>query len=498
MSSVKRNIIANYLGSGWIALMSLAFIPFYIRLMGAEAYGIVGVLISLQAMLAVLDLGLAQTMNREMARLSVNDNNTRLMADTARTLEIIYWGSALLLVAIVALLSEHIAYQWLNPEQLSREALTEALWVIGFVIGLRWPVALYMGGLNGLQRQVLVNVIVGIFSTFQGAGALAVLYLYEPTVHAFFFWQMLVAILQVAAFRIAFWRSLNPAQGGVFRKDVLKGLWHFAAGMSGIAILSTILTQLDKVILSRMLSLSEFGYYTFAATVAAVIFRLIGPVFMAYYPRLTELVAMNNNEQVSRTYHHGSQLMSVVVLPLTFSLAFFSKEILQLWSSDPEVVANTHLIISLLVAGNALNGLMHMPYALQLANGWTRLAFYSNLVAVIVLVPVIIVAVTHWGAVGAAGAWILLNTGYLLITVQIMHRRLLTTEKWQWYLRDVTTPLLLVLLLAGTGRVMMDTDLNTTQEFIGLLVILCLTTGAAAGSSVYIRKGLLRQFYRPG
>jgi O-antigen/teichoic acid export membrane protein len=207
---------------------------------------------------------------------------------------------------------------------------------------------------------------------------------------------------------------------------------------------------------------------------------------------------MNNHAQVSRTYHHGSKLMSVAVLPLTFSLAFFSKEILQLWSSDPEVVANAYLIISLLVAGNALNGLMHMPYALQLANGWTSLAFYSNLVAVIVLVPVIIIAVSHWGAVGAAGAWILLNTGYLLITVQIMHRRLLKTEKWQWYLRDVATPLLLVLLLAGTGRVMMDTDLDTTQEFIALLVILCLTTGAAAGSSVYIRKGLLRQFYRPG
>ena len=77
MSSVKRNIIANYLGSGWIALMSLAFIPFYIRLMGAEAYGIVGVFISLQAMLAVLDLGLSQTLNREMARLSADPEEYR-------------------------------------------------------------------------------------------------------------------------------------------------------------------------------------------------------------------------------------------------------------------------------------------------------------------------------------------------------------------------------------------------------------------------------------
>ena len=195
MSSVKRNIIANYLGSGWIALMSLAFIPFYIRLMGAEAYGIVGVLISLQAMLAVLDLGLAQTMNREMARLSVNSNNAAIRADTARTLEIVYWGSALVLIAVVSLLSEFIAYRWLNPEQLSRQALTEALWVIAVIIGLRWPVALYMGGLNGLQRQALVNVLLGFFATLQGAGALAVLWLYEPTVHAFFLWQVLIALL---------------------------------------------------------------------------------------------------------------------------------------------------------------------------------------------------------------------------------------------------------------------------------------------------------------
>ena len=75
MTLTTKNIIANFAGSGWSALMGLIFLPFYIRLMGAESYGIVGIFVSLQAIFSILDLGLSQTLNREMARLSANPNN---------------------------------------------------------------------------------------------------------------------------------------------------------------------------------------------------------------------------------------------------------------------------------------------------------------------------------------------------------------------------------------------------------------------------------------
>jgi O-antigen/teichoic acid export membrane protein len=70
-----------------------------------------------------------------------------------------------------------------------------------------------------------------------------------------------------------------------------------------------------------------------------------------------------------------------------------------------------------------------MPYALQLANGWTKLAFYQNLVSIIVLVPGIILLTERYGMVGAAIIWVLLNSGYVFITVQLMHRRLLRGEQ---------------------------------------------------------------------
>ena len=473
--------------------MGLAFIPFYIRLMGAEAYGIVGVFVSIQVMFTVLDLGLSQALSRELARLSVDRKNAGLMADTARTLEVVYWGIALGVAVVIALLSHFIAYQWLNPEHLSQESLVEALWVMAVVVGLRWPVALYMGGLNGLQRQVMVNALFAVFVTLQGAGALAVLWFVEPTVRAFFLWQALIALLQVVGLRIALWRSLPSDGVGVFRLEILSGVWRFAAGMTGISLLATILTQMDKVLLSKLLPLAEFGYYTFAATVAAVIYKLISPVFTAYYPRLTELATKDDQPALGRVYHQGCQLMAVAILPVTLILAFFSKEILELWTRNPDVVAKSSLLISLLVIGNALNGLMNLPYALQLAHGWTKLAFYQNVIAVIVLAPVIYFSTLRWGAVGAAGVWIVLNSAYLLIGVQVMHRRLLVTEKSGWYANDVGKILLAVLVVAGIARVLMADHLGGIAKIMILVVTLGMATVAAAFSADTLRKRFMPQ-----
>jgi len=95
------------------------------------------------------------------------------------------------------------------------------------------------------------------------------------------------------------------------------------------------------------------------------------------------------------------------------------------------------MLISLLMIGNALNGLMHISYALQLVHGWTKLAFYTNVITVIILVPAIYLATLHWGAVSAAWIRIVLNSAYLLIGVRVMYRRLLVAEKLRRYVNDV-------------------------------------------------------------
>lgn len=472
MHTINKNIIANYFGNIWSGVMLIAFVPLYVLLMGAESFGLVGVFISINAICSILDLGLSQTLNRQMAIQSDEKNITIKKIDTAKTFETIYFIISIAATLLLIILSNNIIKYWLKPESLSANTIKQTLWIMAIIIGLRLPIALYSGGLNGLQKQVTLNIINCIFTTLQGPGVLLVLFYIKPTIQAFFAWQGIVSLMHSITIRTIFWKTLSSNYTGNFRKNILHEIFKFTSGITGITILSIILIQMDKIILSKLLSLSDFGYYSFASTVAAGTYRLIQPIFNAYYPKFTNLVSLGNKKLLATTYHRSSQLMSTIIIPATLTICFFSKEILQIWTSDQYLINNSWYLISLLVIGNLLNGFMYMPYALQLAHGWTKLALYQNLAAVIILLPLTIIAASYWGGAGAALVWIFLNAGYILISINIMHKYILTTEKNEWYISDIGKPLLTVLTAAAFVRFFCDFGKNNIYIFIGIFFVI--------------------------
>ncbi len=377
ISLLKKNVIANFVGNGWTALIALVLIPLYIGFLGIEAWGIVGIFISLQSFCVLLDLGLSATLNRELARLSVHNDKAQEMRDLVRTMELIYWAVAILIGVAIFALAPVIANYWVQASRLSPGIIQNAIRLMALAISLQWPFGLYSGGLLGLQRQVLLSGGINVAATtMRGAGSIVILWKVSPTLQAFFSWQIAVSLMQSCLAGWFLWKMLpHAAISASFQRALLRGTWRFTAGMSGIVIVSIMMTQMDKVILSKMLTLEMFGYYVLAATVATSLNLLIAPVFSAMYPRFTQIVSLGDEEGLKQLYHHSCQLMSVVILPVTIVIAFFSKEILFLWTRNSTTAQYTHLILSILVIGTALNGLIHLPHALQLAYGWTTLAF---------------------------------------------------------------------------------------------------------------------------
>src|SRR5215207_850914 len=468
---LKHNLIANFLGRGWAALMGIVFIPLYIKFMGIESYGLVGFFTTLQAVFLLLDLGLTTTLNREIARYSAIAEKSQDMRDLVRTLEIIYWGLAFSIGAVVLMLSPFIARGWVKPDTLSVEVVQKSVMLMGLVMAFQWPLGFYSGGLLGLQRKVLFNILNAIWYTLRFAGGVFVLWLVSPTILAFFAWQVVVSAVSTGLMAMALWRSLPVSRERVrFRISIWRSIWRFAAGMSGISVTVLVLTQLDKIILSKMLSLELFGYYTLAWTVANGLTNLTGSVFTVVFPIFSQRVAVGDMEGLKMLYHRSCQLISVLILPVAILVALFAKEILEIWIQNPVTVANTHLLVSLLILGTALNGLMNLPYALQLAHGWTNLAFYTNVISVIILIPLLLVAVSYYGALGAAAVWIALNSGYVLVSLQIMHRRLLKGEQRRWYLEDVGLPLMAALGVVGIGRLLIHNQMTLPMVIFSLMI----------------------------
>ena len=491
---LKRNLIANYLGQGWVALMGLAFIPLYIRYLGIEAYGLIGLFAVLQAWLSLLDMGMTPTLNREMARFTGGAHSAESIRDLLRSVEIIVLGLATLMALGIWAASGWLASDWLRAESLPVDIVAQAFAIMGAVTALRFVEGVYRSCIVGLQRQVQFNVVNSALATLRGLGAVAILVWVAPTIEAFFIWQGIISLLTLGVLAAATYRALPEAKrGGCFSMLALRGIGRFAGGMMGITFLALLLTQVDKILLSRLLTLSDYGYYTLATVVASSLYMLTGPIIQAWFPRLSELHVKEQQTQLIEKYHQGAQLVSVCMGSAAIIMIVFAETILQLWTRDPLLASRSATLLSLLALGNLLNGLMWIPYQTQLVHGWTSLTTRINIVSVVIIVPAILWATPRYGAEGAGWVWVSLNAGYVLIGIHFMYRKILTAEKWRWYGQDVLQPLLAATLVAVGLDMAMPAHLLDPIRLAWLLAASALTLLAAAFAAPRVYGGLLAE-----
>ncbi len=325
-------------------------------------------------------------------------------------------------------------------------------------------------------------------ATLRGLGAVGILAWVSPSIQAFFLWQAVVSILTLGIFANLTYASLPPIQRRArFSVQALRGVWRFAGGMVGITFLSLLLTQVDKGLLSKLLSLSDYGYYILATLATSSISIAIAPITQAIYPRLCELNANGNRASLAEMYHKAAQLVSVLAGSAAIVLILLGEIFLQLWTQDSTIAARTAPLISLLMPGSLLNGLMWVPYQAQLAHGWTSLTIKVNIVSVAIIAPANLLVTPRYGAIGAAWVWVSLNLGYAIISSQLMYDHILGTGKVAWYLED-----LLLLLRAGfIAGLAVKASLPQTSTMPGKFLLLMTATLATITSSI-ISAGRIR------
>src|SRR5208337_4867775 len=189
-TSVRQNLSSNLVTKALSALVSLACVPIYLRVLGVSGYGLIGVWTMLESLANLLDLGLSPTMTREMAAASTSVEAAHEARDLVRTLEVFYWAIGLVIGGGIILASPFLATHWLNSSQFSAHDLRNVIVLIGLLILCRWPLSFYGGGITGLERQVLLSWVSFAFVCARSFGAVLVLLWVSPTIMAFFWWQV--------------------------------------------------------------------------------------------------------------------------------------------------------------------------------------------------------------------------------------------------------------------------------------------------------------------
>lgn len=418
-----------------------------------EAFGLIGLFAVVQSLVMILDLGMSPTINREMASFTSGGYSPQSIRNLLRSLEIICYSLALAVVIVAWFSSDYFAREWLKVDRLPIAAVANALTLMTLVAALRLCEGVYRGALYGLEQQVWYNCIYSFFLILRYGGVLAILVWFSTTIEAFFIWQAGVSLLTLLVLAMRVHQSLPKTfSQSKFSQESLIRVWKFAGGMMGITFLTMLFLQLDKVLLSRLVSLKNLGYYLLAATAANIMFMVVVPVTQAVYPQFVKLSSCNDQSKMAAIYHKTTQLVTILIASACMLLYFFSEGIVFMWSGNQDLMKNLAPLISILVIGSFLNSLSYLPYQLQIAHGWTSLLLKIHIFIMLVFIPAILIIAPIYGVKGAAWVWVALNALYLSLTTHFMHRRLLPDQKWNWIFFDLLFPTCGAIIVMGLAK----------------------------------------------
>ena len=496
--SLRANALANFGGQFFAAALVLVLAPAYIDALGLEAWGLVGILAMLSVWFNLLDVGLTPAISRELAaRGQGNAAAARAAAGLVRCVEWIYLAVVISVISVVALAASSVATGGLNLSVLQAGPAGQALMLIGVVVGLRLYENIYRAVLTGLEELLVLNLLSSVFALLRWGGGLAFILTFgPPNVVDLFAWQAAVSALSLLVFAIVGHRHLRAAVGSA-RADfaALKRIRGFAAGIAATSALGVLLTQVDKILLSRMLPLADFGGYVLAASLVDALSLLAAPLYAALTPRFVRLYEAHDTQALAALYLQATQLLAVLLMPCALLLVVHAEGVIRAWSGDAALASRIAPLVAVLALGRMINASMQLPAALQFGAGWTSLGAKTNLVAVLFLVPLILLTVPIYGALGYAWCWVALNIGYLAVTTFVLHRRLLPQVRNRWLRDAVLLPAAMALGWMITARWLVDMPdgrLALAMVLVavlvtGIVVVACVSPAARA----FARKQLL-------
>ena len=469
--SIKTNAIANYIGRIYVIVAGIAVLPLYMQYLGDEAYGLVGLFTVVQAWLQLLNMGLAPTLGREAAKARVGGAGFSGFYRVLVSYELIFISLVSVMLVTAFLASNWFGSAWLNIEHLPLEDVQLAIMLMLFSAAVRFQGSLYRSGIMGLEEQVFVNVLDVVFVSIRFLGGLFLVAVISNDVVHYFTYQLILSMLEIFIFRAKQFATVPLKSKSSYRfywGDV-KPTLPFAMGIAYTTGVWVLITQVDKAILSSVLTLTEFGYYSLVALVVSGILQITHPLSEAIRPRMAALAESGKTRELHELYLLGTQIVAAICFSASFIIAFNAKGLIFLWTGNESAALWSENVLFWFALGNGILAVAAFQYYLQFAYGRLKLHVFGSSLSACVQIPIIAYAAYNFGALGAAKAWFWVRLLFFIFWVPVVHRAFAKGLHLKWLFQAVAPIAIIVTLISIIWPMSEDVFSKSRLELLALV-----------------------------
>lgn len=388
-------------------VLALGFIthPLVGRFLGPEAYGIYGVVLSIQTIVSlILTLGVPVAISRFVAQ---DELHARSILQQALRIQLIL---ALGISVGTALLSPAIA--WL----LGDSSLQPYILFIALVIFVQagYPVfTQYLSGMHRFNKQAALTALYAISKLVGAVGLLFVFHIYGA------FSGFAIGGI-IAAF--VGWQWTQQMGGTAIKRLPLRSFLEFAGMYAFILIGLQLLMSLDLFMVKALLRNGSLtGFYTAAGTLSRIPYLLLQGLSFVLLPSVAALTKPGASQAKARLFIRDTvRYLIALIVPSVALGATTSKQLILLFFESKQYVPAAPALTILIV------GLGSLAFYLLLANiaagaGKARFPLIVTTGLLVVSVTLGFVLIPRFGLLGAAWQTTVTSlAGLAILTIYIV------------------------------------------------------------------------------
>lgn len=360
--SRSRNLLDMamlFVGKTGAILVGIFFLPIYHTQLGNDAFGVVAIILSIQAFALMADFGMVTLVGRDVASQEPHSVEGFVVWRQAEAMLCAAYGVILVFTLIAC--------------ALTRSSLDQAqmytLCVVFFLLIVLQNLA--QTPLLAQKHFALASTIQVCGVTFRAGATALALVATQGGVFVFLWVQLISTALHLIITR-HFCRSLLLERtsseaaaltwGNIWRL-LRRGSPIFLSGLAGAAVM-----QLDKPLLSAFVPLGDISPYFLAMSAAVLPTALLAAPLVQYFqPQIIKTIALPRNENSDQIVARFTFALILVVAVPSWILWQWADPIIRLWLRDPGQAALVAGYLRILLPGFALGGLCYVPVVLLLA-----------------------------------------------------------------------------------------------------------------------------------
>ena len=421
--TLARSVFWNILGQMAQLITALVVLPWLVRGLGPERFGLLALAWVVIGYFGVIDLGVGRALTKLVAE--------KLHVASESELSVLFGTSLglLLCVGVVGSIAGFLTSQFMVGRilRMSVNLRSEALYSF-WLLCLSIPIITVTTGLRGIleahQRFGILNAIRIPLSVFNFVAPLALLPFSTRLVPI-----VSLLLLGRGVALLAHWvacRRIAPAARSLqFGRTFIRPLLQLGGWMTISNIISPVMVYVDRFLLGALVSVAAVGYYAVPFEVVTRLLVIPAALVAVLFPALSVATAQEPR-RAAMLASRSTVYVILAVFPLALIMATFAYEGLGLWLGPTFALASFR-ILQLLSAGVLLNCLAQTPFTLIQAAGRPDLTAKLHLLEFPFYLVLACYLIAVYGATGAAIAWVV-RVSADAILLFVFSQRVLVSE----------------------------------------------------------------------